>query len=588
RRSASDLFLENGIWILKRYLGGKGHTVEPLDLATNSFYRSINPGFISKLSRKIYGKLFSGKKKKPGIKEKLLFGAGMLIQWLSKKIRYTRMRKKLRQIAEEAAHRGDRIFGIKVWYGEAFTWAQELCRLIHDKSPETIVIAGGFHPTLYEQDFMEESSFDIAVTGEGEQPLTAILDIIDTYKHAWDRETVLQEIAETIKQGNLSNTLIEDPQRKGEYLHARKHPEIIEKAIPEYPKERQEKMGVHILVDSLGCAWGKCSFCVHSKFFEKMAPRQVERVVDEIEEMVKQGIGLFRFSGSDTYPSFGSLIGEEILKRGLNIEYSIGARASTGTKTDITYERVVSQYETMIKSGMRAVFIGGETGNNWINEHVMNKGVKTEDIIWTIQAMREAEKRAGKKIYISLALIYPAPTLGKVSLDEIYADNIHLVKQSMPDAVMVTPPAPFKQTPWYKEREKYGFILGKDFVKKLMTYEYVMYKPVSLWEELECELEGKKFKELMRECGRMRKGIEELGIETDVSDEHFLMQIASGYESNPQEFKKESLLDIISGDYEWLEEVGRKVNTYSSRLADERHPLPVYVAPVYSLQDNIV
>jgi hypothetical protein len=223
----------------------------------------------------------------------------------------------------------------------------------------------------------------------------------------------------------------------------------------------------------------------------------------------------------------------------------------------------------MIHSGMRAVFMGGETGNDWVNEHVMNKGITSEDIRWTIRALREAEKKAGVRIYISLAYIYPTPTLGKLTLDEIFKDNLQLVRDTQPDSVMVSPPSPFKQSAWYKKRNHFGFDLDANFVQELIAYEYILYKPAELWQDIGITLDGMNFKTIMKECGRMRKAIESEGIETDVSDEHFMMQIATGYTQRRKEFKRQSLLDIISGDYRWTEDVGHKLNQYSQQLAEQ-------------------
>lgn len=566
RRSSSDLFMENGIWILKKHLAEKGHTVEPLDLATHRFYREINPIVISRILRKIYGFTFT---RKNSFWSKLLNPAAGLLQGLSARIRKQRMHSKLKHIAGELDP-DTRVFGIKVWYGEAFLWAKHLCNLVHRFHPECIVIAGGYHPTLYGKDFMDMSRFDAVVTGEGETPLQIILDTVDENKKNWNKETVLNTLAEKVNNRTLPNTMIRKPDHSL-VLSERTHPtEILHKEVPQYRFDGDEKMRVHILSDSVGCAWGKCSFCVHSSFYQEMIPKKVKCIVDEIESVREQGIGMFRFAGSDTYPSFGVRIAREILKRGLNIRYSIGARATRHAAHPEVFETLISQYTAMIRAGLRAVFMGGETGNAWVNEHVMNKGITPEDIRWSIRALRKAEQAAGEKVYISLAYIYPVPTMGEVSRDRVFEDNLTLVRESRPDAVMVTPPVPFKQSDWYRERERYGFNLADDFFRQLMTYEYVVYKPVHMWEELELGLEDMDFKQLMAECGRMKQAIRDLGIDTDVSDEHYLMEIAAGYTKNRKEFAFQSMLDIISGDYRFLESVNVRINRYSRGLAVDR------------------
>ena len=75
-------------------------------------------------------------------------------------------------------------------------------------------------------------------------------------------------------------------------------PEIKDKSFPKYlENEINDKLRVHVIIDSLGCPWGKCNFCVHSHFHKGYCPRPVLNIVDELEYMLKQGVGFFRFSG---------------------------------------------------------------------------------------------------------------------------------------------------------------------------------------------------------------------------------------------------------------------------------------------------
>jgi hypothetical protein len=257
----------------------------------------------------------------------------------------------------------------------------------------------------------------------------------------------------------------------------------------------------------------------------------VDRIIEEIRTMRQQGIGLFRFAGSDTPPEFGAAIARGILESGLRLEYAMGSRARKGAKEQATFARLVKDYTLMIRAGLRAVFIGGETGNDTVNEVTMNKGLRSEDLLWTIRALREAEKRAGRHVDISLAMIYPTPLTEKqtVTLADVWADNMALAKEARPDSVMVTPPGPFKNTEWFRDRDRFGFEMEEDFVRQMMEWEYVLYKPPALWPRLGFSLNGLDFAGIMRECGRLRMAIERLGIATDLSDEHFLLLRACGF-----------------------------------------------------------
>jgi len=333
----------------------------------------------------------------------------------------------------------------------------------------------------------------------------------------------------------------------------------------------ENKVAVHVIVESLGCDWGKCSFCVHQHFYPKYSMRAAEEVVAEIKEMQKKGIGIFRFAGSDTPPAFGAKIAQKILDENLNVIFGMGSRAIRNAEKK--FDSLVSSYETLIKGGMRAVFMGGETGNDIINREVMNKGITFDDLVHTIRALREAERRTGEKVYLSLGMIYPAPLMGLATLEEVKADNLRLLKETRVDSVLITPPGPFIHTDWYKERDKYGFTVDSDVLERAMEYEYVLYKPPEFWPHLGVSLEGRSFKTLLAECNDFRKAVEkELEIPTDISDEHFLMFYAAGIRDieDIRAAKRETMLDIVASEYGYTQKLTQKINAFSRDLCGLR------------------
>lgn len=86
--------------------------------------------------------------------------------------------------------------------------------------------------------------------------------------------------------------------------------------------------------------------------------------------MPQRGVAFFRFSASETPVEHGRKIAEAILAHGLNIRYSMFVRATKVT------EETLAAYRIMIQAGLRAVFMGGETGHDGVNRDIMNKGVE--------------------------------------------------------------------------------------------------------------------------------------------------------------------------------------------------------------------
>ena len=616
RRSISDTFYDNGLGTLKAYLEERGHEVEIVDCARDDFFQNLSPLPMADLIRRIYARLMSSRSK---LVRLLLGPLGMKLQDLLSYVQERRLKKHLRSLAEYVRDSGARVFGVKMWYGEAFTNANWLIKEIQRIAPEIITIAGGYHVTLYEKNLMKRSPVDLGAVCEGEFPLEKILEQVDEQENSksesrnpkqvqnpnapmlqtvqsgtWIRirdrlfrisnfefrisakQRLLARITDLADQGKIENLLY---RRNGNVLESPRHRAsgCSSKSVPSYDMNGN-KVAIHVMVESLGCDWGKCSFCVHQHFYPKYSMRAAEEVVAEIKEMQKEGIGIFRFAGSDTPPAFGAKIAQKILDEGLNVIFGMGSRAIRNARNK--FESLVQSYEVLIRGGLRAVFMGGETGNDTINREIMNKGVTFDDLVHTIRALREAERRTGEKVYLSLGMIYPTPLMGLATLKEVKADNLRLLQEVHIDSVMITPPGPFVHTDWYKERDRYGFEVDSDVLERAMEYEYVLYKPPEFWPHLGVSLEGRSFRELLAECNNFRKAVEnELGIPTDISDEHFLMFYAAGIleKDDIQKAKMETMLDIVACDYRYTRSLTGQVNAYSRGLCEGRRRRPAMV-----------
>ncbi len=570
RRGAGDTFLENGLAALRGHLEGEGHRVRVIDWATEDDYERLTPGLLARLNRLLAAQLIGWRRVGGrGLLFKLLFIVSLCFQKLEDRILSGRMDRRLRKLAREVRDAGLMVFGIKVWYGEAFEWAEKLCRYVHKKSPMTVVLAGGHQPTLYEEDFLERTSFDLAVISQGELVMTRLLEIAQemTSRDRFSRAGFVGLATELAEQGELKNLLY----RKNGWIRKTERYARLNggKFLPAYDAQ-PGKAGIHVVIESLGCTWGKCNFCVHQHLYDGYEPRNVTSIVREMEHMRSLGVGMFRFAGSDTPPDLGKVIGNAILNRGLAVEFGMGSRALRGITRPEIYREAVEAYEVLIRAGMRAVFMGGETGDAWVNDVVMNKGLTPAEVITTAAALREAGQNVGQHVDLSLALIYPTPTMGRVTHEDVFDRDMELVRKIMPDSVMVTPPAPFRNTVWNRDAECFGFELDDDWIDRLIRYEYVLYKPPFLWEPLPFKFEGMSVAKVLELCGKMRDAIDkDLGIPTDLSDEHFLMLRSAGFEGveGARYFREVTTLDIVSGDYASIRSIVDRVNRRSRELA---------------------
>ncbi len=562
KRSPSDTFLENGIGILLKSCKEAGFNIVIEDWATIDFYDNISPKILTKINRIIYKNIINNNNKYRLIKDKILPLMTLIIQKILDIIINIKMNGYLTKLAKEIANKNIPLLGIKVWYGDCFKWSKELVKKVNKYSPETITIAGGPHPTIYMEDFLRYSDFDLAVVSEGE---STILDILTIAKKYEKKSDIISEIKRAAEKNTIKNLIYRN---NGSIKKTEKKKlEINQKSIPEY-LDVENKVKVHIIIDSLGCPYGRCSFCVHSKFYEYQA-RKPELVVDEIKFIIKKGIGLFRFAGSS--PNFNHIlrISELILEDKLNIKYSMFGLAVKDSKNSSVFSNLVEMFQTLIKSGLGALFFGAESGNDFINHRALNKLRNKEDLIYTVRALRKASELVEIDIDVGISFIYPVPTMGEINLQEVYNENLKLAKEINPDSILCSPPGPFPQTDWFNEPDKYCFKIGDDFVQKFIEYEYILYKPVEMWNDIDILLDNQNGKELLKKCNEMRKGFENIGYSTEITDEHFLLLRNAGYvgKEGVKEFKKETLLDILSCNYDFTDKIYKEVNLVSELIA---------------------
>lgn len=552
QRIASDAALENGLAIIRTFLEQKGYAIEVIDdqrvtAMTNGVPKwcLVLLRYMVNLQMKFYNR-----------NHKSLWMIIMLLTWplqaLSLYYRRQYMNKRIEEIIHMIKEQNVAFLGIKVWYGDAFTWSKLLAAKVREACPDTIIIAGGPQVKVYGEHIMTDGAFDIAIMGPGEEALEKMLML---RRKVQDKKEFLARFHSEVSASKLV--------RMGVYATDWAEQKKVF-ATPRYrPADLQGKILFHTLVDGFGCSWNQCNFCSHTRQADNYQPRSVKEIVDEIEFMTQQGISFFRFSSSETPFQHGRRIAEEILKRNLNINFSMFARAAKVTPA--LYEA----YNLMIKAGLRAVFMGGETGHDLINEKVMNKGIRSKDVVDTINCIKLAASDTGYSCRVGLSLIYPCPVTDGVTLNEVFREDIRLIQEANPDTVIVNPPVIFPETKWMEKSAEFGFIAEPNFVSNFMKYEYSIYKPMELWEELGYSLQGMSGDELLKKTGQLRKEVVKLGIPTDISDEYLMMTEAVGYRSRIDllQFKSRSLQDIMSGSTDYMEKLIDKINQKSRQMA---------------------
>lgn len=563
RRYLSENSCDYSLGILLSYLGEKGHKFELVDWQRDDFFTKLSPSLESFWIRKLYSEFMDAEGVRKCVLDKLVEFLRMRLG----NVQQGRLNKEIEHLAKDWIKSNPRVLIVRIKNAGAFLSAKYMLSKIKPFMPDIITIAAGPYTTLYEGNVLEYGDFDFGVTCDDALTLERVLALAQAYIHNWNKQSMFVEFLSLIDKGELSNFIYRKVSLPLKTERRDLSPVLLS-GIPKYNLS-ENKLNVYLLHDSFGCGWGKCNFCVKPHFFSDFVLREPNEVVSEIEALRKQGLGIFRFAGSDTPLVFLSKIADKLTSKKIRVAFQMDISPIRGAKN--MYTSLVAYFAVLITAGLKSVSIGADSGNDEINSEVMNKEVTIEDIIYTAKALHEAQGLVESKVFITLTLIFPPPLFHKVTLYELKQQNMTLLRAVAPDSFIAFMPTLSFHTKWYENNFTYGFELGKSkIMRQLMEYEYTPEKPLELWEEQFASLDRKPFAELLEECIIFRREASVfLGIPAGISAEEYFMFYCCGIRDKKDilKAKNDIILDIISGSYHKLHRLCGRVNVYSATLA---------------------
>jgi anaerobic magnesium-protoporphyrin IX monomethyl ester cyclase len=340
--------------------------------------------------------------------------------------------------------------------------AMKLAKISREACPSSIIIAGGPHVTFWDDHALEECpELDVVVRREGEN-------------------TIL-ELAQSIEAGKpYTNVLGTTCRSNGKIVRNADRPYIEDlDSLPFparhlWPMEKfRELEDVLYLAASRGCVYW-CEFCttvrMHGRKYRFRSPKNV---VDELEYLHKTyGIKKFTFC-DDAFtvdqPRTEELC-NEILRRGLRIEWNCGSRVDMVTK-----ELLVKMKE----AGCVSFWCGLESGTQQVLD-AMKKGITPELTAKVLGWVREV----GMQPVPNVILGFPGET------KQSAWDTIKFVEKVSPDMVgFYNVATPFPGTPMYDLVKANGWLRITDFDK------YDTTRPIFETPQLS-----------MKELGKLREG----------------------------------------------------------------------------------
>lgn len=323
-----------------------------------------------------------------------------------------------------------------------------LIRAIADK--DTLLILGGPHASVLPRQSIEQSVFDVVVTGEGENSLKALIKGVP-YKEIpgiYYRNGEIFSSEGTVSPVDLDSLPM--PAFDLYDLTKYKCPRMLNRLSP-----------MVNYMTSRGCVY-KCSFCSKSVFGQKIRYKSPQRVIDEIKYLLKLGIREIRVIDDmfTTDIQRAKLICELILKHNLKFPWTLSAGIRVDCM-DLEFLKLAK------RAGLYQVALGFESGDqNSLNS--INKGITLEQ---STRAMKLV-KSAGLESVGFFMLGLPEDT--EVSLKKTLAFAIRL----SPTYAKATITIPFPGSKLFEDYDKKGLIKNRQWERyNLHSIEDIYHHP---------------------------------------------------------------------------------------------------------------
>ncbi|MAG08707.1 B12-binding domain-containing radical SAM protein [Candidatus Woesearchaeota archaeon] len=303
-----------------------------------------------------------------------------------------------------------------------------------------VTVIGGCHVSVLPYEAIKKEGVDIVIRGEGELTIKEIVDNLSGGKSVKGIKGTVQKEGSKVVY-NQDRPPVRD-------LDSLPFParELLDYETYRRPFAKGKKP-VTILT-SRGCPYG-CIYCNKSVFGNSFRPRSAENVLDEIEELAKQGHDDFHIL-DDTFSiakERAKKICQGIIDRGLKINWNV----SNGMRIDRLDEELAN---LMKRSSCYCIGFGIESGNQGTHDYIQ-KNLKIEDI----ERGFKIAKRTGIDTIAFVIIGLPNET------KEDIENTVKFLKRVMPAAVNFHILIPLPGTKVYNELKSNGYLLESDWSK---------------------------------------------------------------------------------------------------------------------------
>jgi anaerobic magnesium-protoporphyrin IX monomethyl ester cyclase len=265
--------------------------------------------------------------------------------------------------------------GVTVLTGAPIRDALMISRAAKAYRPDLPVIWGGWHPSMFGEDCLTESSVDVTVQGQGEATLAEVVDRLASGES-------LAECSGCTYRTPTGEVCCNPPRALQDLNTFRPHDYSLIKVEQYFARKGKRQLDY---ISSQGCAF-RCAFCadpfVYNRKWLRLHPA---RIGEEIETLWHQ----YHFEDvsfqDETFFSHAPrvlAIAEEFLRRQLPITWAATMRA------DQCWRLSEEIFATCKQSGLRRVLVGVESGAQDMLDRIQ-KDITLEQIVFTAERCKK-------------------------------------------------------------------------------------------------------------------------------------------------------------------------------------------------------
>lgn len=321
----------------------------------------------------------------------------------------------------------------------------ELAREVKRRMPDTLVVCGGPHPSVADEDVMRDPAVDFVVRGEGELVFLDLLDGIVAGRRDWSDCSGLNwrdDAGRAIRNPDRPppQDLSQLPFPAWDLIDHAKYHRVPRGGVIYAHKE------FATMFSSRACPW-RCTYC-HNSYGKTFRERTAEHVLAEIDLLVKQH-GVKELVFMDDIFNFRPERAKKIARGLIERDYKLALTFPNGFRGDILDEELVVLLK---RAGMYRCMVAVESASPRIQK-VMKKNLKIDKVRHIVDFIADQ----GIMVHGAFMLGFPTET------EEEMQATIDWAASSSFHTAAFFRVIPFKGTELFTQVEHAGYTLPTDW-----------------------------------------------------------------------------------------------------------------------------